>query len=346
MKLKKMMALAMAGVLSAGMLAGCGSGSGSAGGNGSAASNSGKLKDMTFIIAARDEFMSSIEAAMTAEAEGLGYRIVTQDAINDMAKEIQNVETCAGAGDEACIVLPVDADACQSLIDAAGDMKLVFVNRPPTDLSILAADNVAYVGSDEDTSGYYQGEFLAKYFKDKGKTEVSYLMIQGTLGNVSTTKRSAGVLRAMKDNGVTPTEASAPLVADWDRPTAQEMIQPLISGGTKFDCIISNNDAMALGAIEACKDVGLDIDFPIVGIDCTKDGAAAIQDGTLAMTVFQNPVGQGRGAVLAAINLINGDPVNKGMEEYALDDSGEDYSDSICWVPFEPVTKDNVADYT
>lgn len=340
MKLKKWMALALSGVLTVGMLAGCGGSSDS----GSAASDS-SLKTMTFVIASRDEFMSSIEQAMSAEAEGLGYKISTQDAVNDMAKQIQIIETCANAGDEAAIVLPVDADACQSLIDAAGEMKLIFVNRPPTDLNILSAENVAYVGSDEDTSGYFQGEYLAKYFKDKGQTDIKYLMVQGTLGQVSTTKRSAGVLKALKDNGINATEASAPLVADYDRPTAQEMIAPLLAGGTEFDCIIANNDAMALGCIEACRDANLDITFPIVGIDCTKDGAQALEDGTLAMTVFQNPVGQGRGAILAAINLINGDPINKGMEEYALDDSGEAYSDSICWVPFEPVTKDNVADY-
>ncbi|HIV68367.1 MAG TPA: sugar ABC transporter substrate-binding protein [Candidatus Butyricicoccus stercorigallinarum] len=341
MKLKKVMALALSAALGAGMLAGCG---GSSGGNGSAASDS-NLKEMTFVIAARDEFMSSIEAAMSAEAEDLGYRIVVQDAINDMAKQIQFIETCANKGDDAAIVLPVDADACQSLVDAAGDMKLVFVNRPPTDLHVLDAENVGYVGSDEDTSGYYQGEYLAEYFQEKGQTEIKYLMVQGTLGQVSTTKRSAGVLKALDDNGITATEASAPLVADYDRPTAQEMIQPLLASGTEFDCIIANNDAMALGCIEACKDVGIEIDFPIVGIDCTVDGAQAVVDGSLAMTVFQNPVGQGRGAIIAAINLINGDPLNTGMEEYALDDSGESYSDSIAWVPFEPVTTENVADY-
>ncbi len=344
MKLKRLMALALAGALSVGLLAGCGSSSSSSD-SGSAASNS-DLKPLTFIIAQRDEFMSSIETAMTAEAEGLGYSISTQDAQNDISKQIQIIETCANAGNEATIVLTVDADACQSLIDAAGDtMKLVFVNRPPTDMSILADENVCYVGSDEDTSGYYQGEYLAEYFNALGQTEISYLMLKGTLGQVSTTKRSEGVLRALEDNGITATEASAPVVADYDRPTAQEMIAPLIASGTEFDCIIANNDSMALGAIEACQDAGVEIDFPIVGIDCTADGAQAIVDGTLAMTVYQNPVGQGRGAIIAATNLINGDPINTGMEEYALDDSGEDYSDSVVWIPFEPVTADNVADY-
>ena len=98
---------------------------------------------------------------------------------------------------------------------------------------------------------------MAEYFKAKGKKEVKYIMIQGTLGNVSTTKRSAGVICTLEDNGIKATEAQAPLVADWDRPTAQEMVQPLVAA-IEYDCIISNNDAMALGAIEACKDTGVE----------------------------------------------------------------------------------------
>ena len=336
MKLKRTMAILMAGVTCAGALAGCG-GSGSKD-TGSAASNSGGLTELTFVMASRDEFMSSIEEAMVAEAEPLGYKIVSQDAQNDSSKQIQYIETAVNGGAEAVICLPVDADGTQSLIDAVGEKNLVFVNRPPTNYSELAADNV--------TSGYYQGEYLANYFKQKGQKEVKYLMIQGTLGQVSTTKRSEGVIKALKDNGINPVEASAPVVADYDRPTAQEMIQPLLTSGKEFDCIIANNDAMALGAVEACKDAGVEINFPIVGIDCTADGAKAVQDGDMAMTVFQNPVGQGKGAVIAADNMINGKKLGTGMEDLgALDDSGKDYSDSIFWIPFEPVTKDNVADY-
>lgn len=115
----------------------------------------------------RDEFMSSIEEAMVAEAEPLGYKIVSQDAQNDSSKQIQYIETAVNGGAEAVICLPVDADGTQSLIDAVGEKNLVFVNRPPTNYSELAADNVTYVGSNEDTSGYYQGEYLANYFKQR-----------------------------------------------------------------------------------------------------------------------------------------------------------------------------------
>ena len=342
MKLKQTMSMAMAGILAAGLLAGCGNGSSD---NGSAAANGSATKNMTFIIANRDEFMSKVEQSMTAEGEKLGYKIVAQDSQQDTAKQMQYVETCANAGQEAVAVLLVDTEAAQSIMDSAGEMKVAFVNRQPADLHVLDAENACYVGSDEVTSGYFQGEYLAQYFKAQGKTDIKYLMLQGTLGQVATTQRSEGALQALKDNGINATEASAPLAADFDRPTAQEMIQPLLTSGIEFDCIIANNDAMALGAVEACKDAGVEIDFPIVGIDCTADGAQALVEGSLAMTVFQDPVGQGRGAILACMNMLNGDPINTGMEEYALDDSGESYSDSICWVPFEPVTADNVADY-
>ena len=209
----------------------------------------------------------------------------------------------------------------------------------------MSAENVCYVGSDETMAGYYQGQWLSDYFKAQGKTEVSYILLQGLLGQVNTFKRSDGVLQAFKDNGITAVEASSPLACEYDRPTAQEMVAPLLTSGISYDCIIANNDAMALGAIEACDAAGIDIDFPIVGIDCTADGAQAIQDGRLAMTVYQNSDAQGRVSLIAALNMANGKAINDGVEQYKLDDSGEAYSDHICWIPFEPVTSDNVADY-
>ena len=93
------MAILMAGVTCAGALAGCGwSGSKD---TGSAASNSGGLTELTFVMASRDEFMSSIEEAMVAEAEPLGYKIVSQDAQNDSSKQIQYIETAVNGGAEA-----------------------------------------------------------------------------------------------------------------------------------------------------------------------------------------------------------------------------------------------------
>lgn len=323
-------------------LAGCGSSSSSGeqtSAEGGETASSGDGYSMTLIMSLRDEFLSTLEAGSKAAAEELGVTLSSQDAQNDTGKLIQFIESARNAGDDAVLVNLVDAETAQQCIEAAGDMKVVFVNRVPADTSVLEAGKSAAVVSDENTSGYYQGEFLANYFKEQGKTDIKYLMLKGTLGLVHTEQRSASVLKGLADNGINATEAAAPLVAEYDRATAMDMISPLLTT-TEFDCIIANNDAMALGAVEAMKAQGLDpTSIPIVGIDATVDGVQAIKDGTLAMTVFQDANGQGYGAVKAAANLIEGNPINDGTD-YETDETG-----NICWVPFEPVTPDNVADY-
>ena len=339
MKKRNGLAMLLTGAMLCGTLAGCGGDTSSDTASTASTGEDDGTLNMTLIMSLRDEFLSALETGAKNAASEVGVNLATQDAQNDTSKLIQYIESARNAGDDAVLVNLVDAETAQQCIDAAGDMKVVFVNRAPSDTSILN-ENAAFVGSDEMTSGGYQGDFLAEYFTAQGKTDVKYLMLQGTLGLVHTEQLSASVIQHMKDGGLNPIEAAAPLVADYDRANAMDMISPLLST-TEFDCIIANNDAMALGAVEAMKAQGMDpTSIPIVGIDATVDGIQAIKDGTLAMTVFQDPNGQGMGAVMAAKNMIEGTPINQGTD-YEVDDENA----NIVWVPFEPVTPDNVADY-
>ena len=331
---KRVFAGFIASAMMASMLAGCGGGAQQGG-----SADGGSGHKVTLIMSQRDEWLSEMEAAAQAAAKDTGINLTTQDANSDTSKMIQYIESSVTAGEDAIIINMVDPETAAQCIEAAGDVPVVFVNRFPGDPSVLN-EKAVYVGSDEMTSGAFQGEFLAKFFKDQGKTDISYLMLNGILGQTSTTNRTASVLKALEDNGIKATAAAAPLAADYDRATAMDMTSPLLKT-TKYDCIISNNDAMALGAVEAMQQQGLDPkSVPIVGIDATADGRQAIKDGTLAMTVFQNAEGQGRASLQAAANLIDGKPIAEGTG-YEVDDENE----FIIWVPFEPVTIDNVADY-
>ena len=343
MKLFATLAVTAAMVLS---LAACGGGSSAApaatdsgsASTGEAAAPAAGGEKITLIMSQRDEFLSSLEAGAKKAAAELGVNLVTQDANQDESKQIQYVQAAAADGQKAVIVNPINPSACQSIIDAAGDMKVVFVNRVPDDTSILN-ENAVYVGSDEHTSGKFQGDFLAKYFKDKGQTDIKYILLRGIEGQTSTTLRTESVLKALADNGINATETYGKSCL-YDRTEALNQMGNILAHYSKeFDCIICNNDAMALGAIEACTQANRTIDFPIVGIDATADGRQAIKDGTLAMSVFQDPNGQGGGAVAAALNLINGAALNEGTN-FDVDETG-----FILWVPFEEVTPDNVADY-
>lgn len=293
---------------------------------------------VTLILAVRDEWLSALEAGAKKAAEELNIKLNTADADSDTSKMLQFIETAKNDGQKAVIVNMVDPATAQECVKAAGDMKVIFVNRLPVDTGVLN-ENVIYVGSDENLSGKFQGEWLAEKFKAEGKTEIKYILLNGTIGNVSTTLRSASVLKTLEENGITATEATSPLAADFDRANAQNMISPLLTT-IEYDCIIANNDAMALGAIEALKAQGMDpAETPVVGIDATVDGRQAVQDGTLGMTVFQDADGQGKAALIAAKNVISGTDLNEGTD-YQMDETK-----TIVWVPFEPVTVENVADY-
>ena len=114
--------------------------------------------------------------------------------------------------------------------------------------------------------------------------------------------------------------------ANWDRTQAQNLMTNWLSKGLKYDAVVSNNDEMAVGAIQAMKAAGLDTKKAIVGgVDATQDALASMKAGDLKVTVFQDAAGQGSGAIDAALAIIGGKGVDKKI-----------------YVPFQLVTPDNM----
>lgn len=242
-------------------------------------------------------------------------------------------------GDDAVIVLPIDSETIPQIVESAGDMKVVIVNRAPADMSIFSGD-LAYVGSDEHEAGRMQGEYVAEVLLEKGETVAKPIFLLGTVGAENTTARTESAKQALEDAGL-KVEVVNELGAKWERSDALTMIQPLITTAD-YNCIIANNDAMALGASEALVAAGIDpATIPVVGIDATVDGLQGVTDGTLAMTVYQDAVGQGAGSVAAAVNMLDGKSSIAEGTDYTVDEENS----NIIWIPFQPVYPENVADY-
>lgn len=293
---------------------------------------------VTFVLNSRDEFTNTMADGMQEKADELNVNLSMQDSSNDTGKLIQFVETAKNAGEDAAVVFPIDSETIPTIIDAAGDMPIVFVNRAPEDLGYLSG-NTAYVGSQEWEAGYFQGEYLSEYFKDQGVDTVKPIMLLGPIGAENTIKRTDSVKQALVDNGLTM-DVVVELGCQWSRETAIDKISPLLNT-SDYNCIISNGDTMACGAVEALTSAGIDPgSIPIVGINADDDARACIKEGTMKMTVFQDAKGQGAGALAAVINILEGNELNTGTD-YKIDSEFP----NVLWVPFEPVTIDNVADY-
>ncbi len=313
---KRLLALLFAGAMTVGMLTGCGqktpADDGATAGNDAGA---GDKYQIGFSIAMRDQFWTSMENAMKPYAEANNVDLSILDANQDVATQLGQVQTWAADGYDAAIIGLANNDSAEDILAAAGDMKIVFVNRQPK-LELLKDGEVVYVGTDETLYGTEQGNYLAKLFKEDGKTEVNIAMFTGTLGLDNVTKRTASAKKALEDNGIKANYVFEN-TAEWDRGKAMDQFAQFMGSGETVDAVICNNDEMALGVIEAMLTNGDKTVFcPVVGIDATDVGCAAVKEGTMACSVFQDPVAQGEGTLKCALGLLKGEEIEGLVDNY------------------------------
>lgn len=100
-----------------------------------------------------------------------------------------------------------------------------------------------------------------------------------------------------------------------------------MTAGDEINAIASNNDEMAIGALQA---LGKNPDkILIAGVDGTPDALQMLKQGKMVATVFQDAQGQGEGAVQTAVKLVNGEKVQKVIN-----------------IPYQLITKDNMEQFT
>jgi len=278
-----------------------------------------------------DNFLTVLRNGIQSYADANGISVQIEDAQNDVAKQLDQINNFIASGVDAIIVNPVDTSATQAMSDAAAaaGVPLVYVNRQPINLDSLP-DNQAFVASNEVDSGTLETIQMCDNWAAEGKTEVNVYVLQGELSNQAAVQRTQDIYDVI-EAGKCKVKINVidQQTANWSRDQAQNLMTNWLSTGTAFDGVISNNDEMAIGAIQAMKAAGIDMaTVQVGGVDATQDALAAMQAGDLDVTVFQNAKAQGEGAINAAVALAKGEAV-----------------DQTVWVPFELVTPANVADY-
>ena len=278
-----------------------------------------------------DNFLTVLRTGIQTQADAAGLKVQIEDAKNDVAKQLDQINNFIASGVTAIIVNPVDTSATQAMTDAAAKagVPLVFVNRQPINVDTLPA-NQAFVASNEADSGTLETKALCANWKAAGKTEVNVYVMEGELSNQAAVQRTKDIHDVIggADCGV-KVNIIDEQTANWSRDQAQTLMTNWLSAGKAFDGVIANNDEMAIGAIQAMKAAGIDMKtVEVGGVDATQDALAAMQAGDLDVTVFQNAAAQGSGALDAAVKLSKGEKVETKV-----------------YVPFELVTPDNIANY-
>ena len=251
-----------------------------------------------FSLNKMDTFRGTLVDAAAERAAQVGAQFVMEDAEGSIEKQVEQIKRAAAEKYDVIICSVVSVDTVVQLKMCAEDIPIVFVNSCP-DEKYLQSGKYVFVGSSEQVAGEFQAEYV--------------------LGKLAGSQE----INVFEDT------------ANWDTAQAQKLFELFLRTGSAVDCVVCNNDAMALGVVEACKKNGISI--PILGVDATADGCEAIRNGDMAFTVYQSGSGQGHTAVDAAVQLA-GDGDVKELE-------GSSKDGKYVWVDFERVDSSNVSQY-
>lgn len=306
------------------ILSGCASGGGA--GN--------KSIKIFFTVSQNSDWYADWANMAKQRADEDGVQMDIDFADDSIEKQDQQIKNAVANGYNVIMCSPVSTEVASELKAAAGDVPIVFVNNAPDERKLVANQDI-YVASDENTAGEFQAEYVLNKFADKD--EINVVLLKGTKGSSGTVGRTNGVKEALKASGKKINYVFEDY-ADYNPDRAKEIYSAFLKNDVQVDCVICNNDNMAIGAIAACEEANIDMSsMVILGVDASADGCQAIVDGKMAFTVFQNTKGQAEVATEAAIKLAKGESTD--------DIEGAAENGKYIWIPFEKVDSSNVTQY-
>lgn len=294
-----------------------------------------------------DNFMSVVRKALEAQqAADPSVELLMNDSQNDQSKQNDQIDVLIAKGVKALAVNLVDPAAAPGVIDKVrGDnLPVVFFNKEPAKEVLASYDNAYYVGTDSKESGIIQGQLIAKHWAKHPEWDlnkdgvIQFALLKGEPGHPDAEARTKYVIETLNQTDGLKTEEIYMDTAMWDAAQAKDKMDAWLTGpnGAKIEVIIANNDAMAMGAIEALKEQNKS-GIPVFGVDALPEALALIKAGTMAGTVLNDANNQAKATFELARNLANGKPATEGTDWKLVD--------KVVRVPYAGIDADNLAEY-
>lgn len=292
-----------------------------------------------------DNFMSVMRKALeSAAAKQSDIKLLLNDSQNNQSMQNDQVDILLARGVKALAINLVDPAAGSTIVEKAqaADVPVIFFNKDPGQKVIDSYDKAWYIGTDPVQSGVIQGDLIARQWAanpawDLNKDgKLQYALVKGEPGHPDAEARTEWVARQLEAKGV-KTERLYMDAALWDAAKAKDIVQAWLSGpnANKIEVIISNNDSMAMGAIEAAKAQGKKL--PIFGVDALPEALALIKSGDLAGSVLNDGVAQSNAIMAVLPNVIAGKKPGEG--------TSYEFRQDYLRLPYIGVDKSNLADF-
>ena len=198
---------------------------------------------------------------------------------------------------DAVIFIPVDDVAMVDSVKKLNEAKIpvVLVSNP------LPGSFVTYVGADDFEIGYREARYLFEHLGAKGKIVV----IEGTPAAPTNRERVRGYQRAFAEfPGI---EVLGSGIGNYQQPDATRVMEKFLGEHPQIDAVLSANDGMALGVLEALKEAKRT--SVVIGINGILPAVKEIETGAILASVDFNMFKIGCVATRAAVRHLKREPL-------------------------------------
>lgn len=338
---KKGIGMALAGLLSVGMiLGGCGSSGGEAkstdsqSGKGSEASSGvtdstedstekgGKSYKIGFsAYALQHEWYQNISAGAEAEAKSRGIQLDVIDADTNATTQLESIENFITQGVDAIIISPVEPESLAPVVKEAEDQGIKVIcesNR------IEGSDTV--VGVTNYDCAYDLGTHFAGYCKENDIDPKLLILGYESLENCR--QRVEGFKAGMEDAGLTYEVLTE--IDGGFRETSLNVATDAFTAHPDINAIFGINDDSTIGAVEAAKALGMDLDSIcaiLYGLEGKAGRNALYEGGAYKFALASFPEAVGMTCVDAAVSAIEGEELPDTCEAKTAVVTREDFED-------------------
>jgi ribose transport system substrate-binding protein len=238
-----------------------------------------------------------LAADQIGQSAGARIRHFVPNKPDNVDEQKAMVEEILKQRPDVVVFIPVDdvamIDSVKKLNEA--EIPIVLASNP------LPGRFVTYVGADDYDIGYREARYLFDKLGAKGKIVV----IEGTPAAPTNRERLRGYQRAFAEfPGI---EVLGSAVGNYQQADAKAAMEKLLAAHPQIDAVLSANDSMALGVLEALK--AANRSSIVIGINGILPAVKQIETGAILATVDFNMFKIGCTATRAAVRHLRREPL-------------------------------------
>jgi ribose transport system substrate-binding protein len=257
----------------------------------------GEAADMTIAVFTKNRTNPAYESFRIAAdqiARSTGARVLhfVPKQPDNIDEQKAMVEQVLKDRPDAVIFIPVDDVAMIEPVKKLNEagIPVILVSNP------LPGSFVTYVGADDFEIGYREARYLFEHLGGKGKI----VIIEGTAAAPTNRERVRGYRRALAEfSGI---ELLGSGVGNYQQPDAKHAMEKLLAEHPQIDAVLSANDSMALGVLDALK--ATNRTSIVIGVNGILPAVKQIETGAILATVDFDMFKIGCTATRAAVRYL------------------------------------------